>query len=641
MNRNRLEWLLRHWDKGLKNPATSYVNVLESFENISQTSLENLKYVAEAKDYGKLDQLDRLLFMVFSHEVPPYNLIDLYLKRIKERTLEEITQDTEHLISLIELKYENPKIQTGLETVCLFNNPASALDGRVVEYTEKRLADRKRLVSGNLRQGKHGYRINLKKGQPRVRLGPVSEDFSGCLAENISSGEGIYAAEERTNVLDFSHVNAYSGYSCYLYDLATGVHPDSENSTYFLRQHDMEIMRHLRHEIDMSGYENEFQIRKGKKHNIYAALFSGPGNHELGEIKELFPDYIPVFVDINFDNWEQQVKHNVKEILGPDVKFGSLKGSKANLLVKNEKLRYQVIKAAKKCGALPNNVEHKDVHIVWRSDQTPFNFGFKQQVQFFKNIKAALRESDYYDTAHIGVARTPQVNQASHLMNMGIANDTDYSDLENEAYMMYISSIILGLPIRSTKYYADFVLEEKYPEGMVDIRLEKEKLGLKQKKTSKIYQNYLYDIGVYAKKGLVLGENTVPTNTQISFVTSRRPDKTALSRLFKKIGMSGYYLTSSGHLYSPQSIITMGREAEITRIVYSIKRVTGNQNPKAITYFESKTYPIDPSFPIGMLLNNAFDRRPEKGFKNLFFKDGERIYNHNLVLDYGRQIKQT
>ncbi|MBU0757041.1 MAG: hypothetical protein KKF44_03170 [Nanoarchaeota archaeon] len=615
MNKTKLEMLLRLSDRD--DPIAAYHPIIGS-----ASPLERI--VDDPESNQRLNQLDRLLFMNYTQERQNIWIIKEYLTHIADISIDELALYTENLISLIELKQESSQRATALEARQIFQNPCSILDGRVVAHTEQRLVYREELLKRDLVEGKEGYRVKLDPKHPRVKLRrrPTDRKIWEADIGNRRLGKR-YTLEPRDMTIDFSHVSGYSGYACYLYDHATGIHPKSKNSTYHLRNHDLDIMRYIRQEVKKTGFEERVMDEKGKKYKIYAALFSGPGNHELAEIKELFPDYMPVFIDYNFDQWEKQVAENVKNILKThekDVKYGSITGKEADLLSPNPALRRKVIEAAKK--ADPDrlgNADDSEFHIVWRADQSPFNFGFDKQVQFFKNIHTALNKSDYFDTAHIGVAGTPQLSKKSGLLNMGLSMDTDYSGLENEAYMMYLSSILLGLPLNSARYYADFVLEKKMRTGNENKTPEE--------KPSQAYESYLFDIGIRAEAGLMLGKNQVDADTQISFVTSRRPDKPTLNRIFDGKYLSRKYQTRIGHIYSPQSIITIGREAEVSRIVCDATSKFGKT--QRLTYFNQDGKPKDVNFDLGLLLDNAFEAKPNPDLYKKFRKPAGMRLDYN------------
>lgn len=417
----------------------------------------------------------------------------------------------------------------------------------------------------------------------------------------------IYEASRRENVRGMSIPMYDSNILEHLYVEATNL------AHYFIRELDREIMRHIKRELTLSGFYKLPEVNK--KHKIYAAIACGPAAEELKENAELFPDHVPVLVDKYFSQWKTQAAKNVEEMLGKDCKYGSVTGDDADFLKANQNFRESIINAAKESGAIPSDAKESDVHIVYRLDQTLFNFEDEGRQVIMNNIIDAVRKSNNWDEFYLGVARTPQPveDRSEHelRLNMELRKDTDYSKTQNAAYMLYISSILLGIPLEKSEYFSKFVIEETYSSEYARLN----KRTKERPKSSRAGRDPLFDIGVEMKSDYKSEQVYLEKGLELSFIKSRRPLKNAIKKMAHQLKYE--HITSCNHWGSPESIIAFGRVAEMLRALYHV-----DQKGNLISFFNHDGSMVsdnpDAERSRQSLIHNCTLEKPENS-KYLFF----------------------
>ncbi len=417
----------------------------------------------------------------------------------------------------------------------------------------------------------------------------------------------IYEAIKRENVRGMSIPMYDSNILEHLYVEATNL------AHYFIRELDREIMKHIRRELTLAGFYKLPEVNK--KYKIYAAIACGPATEELKENAELFPDHVPVLVDKYFSQWKTQAAKNVVETFGKDCKYGSVSGDDADFLKPNQKFRDSVINAAKESGAIPHDAKASDVHIVYRLDQTLFNFEDEERQIIMNNIIDAVRKSNNWDEFYLGVARTPQPveDKSEHelRLNMELRKDTDYSKIQNAAYMLYVSSILLGIPLEKSEYFSKFVIEETYSSEYARLN----KRTKERPKSCRAGRDPLFDIGVKVKSEHNLEEANLEKGLELSFIKSRRPLKNAIKKMAHQLKYE--HITSCNHWGSPESIIAFGRVAEMLRALYHV-----DQKGNLISFFNNDGSMVsdnpDADRSRRDLIYNCTLKKPENS-KHLFF----------------------
>ncbi|MBU0757043.1 MAG: hypothetical protein KKF44_03180 [Nanoarchaeota archaeon] len=440
-----------------------------------------------------------------------------------------------------------------------------------------------------------GMEILQSKDKPRVVVTRKMEeivmkqpweegyDETGWVAR-IDGKDVDYDVIQRGRVLGIDAPMYQGKILTHLYDNATN------NPGYNIRKLDFELMQHIVGELTKWGYYNHPEIKE--KHKIYAALASGPSKHEIVEMKELFPDHLPIFVDKYFSDWKPLVEQNIKDAFEENnddsevpINYGHVSGDDADFLKKDANLRKKVIEAAKDADESLQGLEDDDFHIVWRLDHTAFNFDPDQQRLLFSNLNQIMQDSKDWDEFYQGVGRTPQ--DVATGRNMGIENDSDYSAIENNAYMMYIANIVMGLPIRKSEYFSKFVVKEYYPSSY----LHGVKKNKKRAVSGRCKTKFGFDMGAKANEDITLSDRlTLPQGTELSMVFSGRPHKKEIRWIPHT--MNYPHQTACNHPTSPHSILSYGRATELLRILYHVED-DGNGKSRFVTYFEENPDPID------------------------------------------------
>lgn len=288
------------------------------------------------------------------------------------------------------------------------------------------------------------------------------------------------------------------------------------------------------------------------KHKIYAAVACGAAEFELKENNELFSDHTTVLIDKYLEKWMLKIRKNIEEILPPESKCGFVSGDDADFLVERDNLREIVINAAKEADNSLAKVNNEDFHIVWRLDQTLFNFEEKEQKTILGNIMAGIKQSGDMDEFYLGVARTPETQNIEQeaTMDVGLFNETSYLMPQNAAYMTYLSGVMLGIPLRNSKYFSKFIAQDNLTQNMIDAN------DFSQREIE-----YMFDLGVelpgrmsLPKYGIELKEGI-----ELSFIKSRRPTSNIVEKYKKMLGYN--HITSYDHPESPESIIAFGKIA--------------------------------------------------------------------------------
>ncbi|MBU0757044.1 MAG: hypothetical protein KKF44_03185 [Nanoarchaeota archaeon] len=490
------------------------------------TERYHLTYANEEKHItwcNKITYLDKFLLSEFSKKWPDYEMLSEQVKII--------VSSTNHKFPFVTVPFSTG----GTEIIYDEQHP------RVAVMRGTTIPDIKMLLPKGIT--KHSHRL--------------MNAWCALLDDELL----FYPTKVRDNVQQLD-VPLYDGdMLTYFYNQAT------LDKHYHLRSLDQDVMSHIVSLLKMSGFY-ELAPLADKKYKIYAALASGPSRHEIEELNKLFPDHIPVFVDKFNKRWDSIVQENLYDILKRNVKYGSVDGSDADLLDPSLDLREKVILAAKNSGAIPSEANPNEIHIVWRMDHTLYNFDSNQRNIILQNIKKAIAESDDWDEFYQGIARTPDPIKGSEgPFNMELASDTDYKAIENEIYMSYVSSIMLDIPFRKHKYFSKFIVQENGDAQYLLLDRKNKDIP----KPKKFSRDYMWDMGAAVSETYDVfrdGSYVLDKGTELSFIRSRRPNKNRIKEISRSLDYS--HVTSCNHPKGPQSIVALGRSAEMLRCLYHV-----------------------------------------------------------------------